>query len=136
MTVTPRASTPGRSSPRTDRRRHRIPRSCAYDSRGYQTGTIAAPSRARSKRATRRHVSLTVPAPRPRPTLPRLSPEAANHLGEALTRIRPDGPDALFVQPFGAEDATEFTASRNADGQFRVPVYADTHPAAALETAP
>ena len=27
---------------------------------------------------------------------------------------------ALFGRPFGAEDATEFTASRNADGQFRV----------------
>ena len=56
-----------------------------------------------------------------------------NPVGEALTRIRLTAPDALFVQPFGAEDATEFTASRNADGQFRVPVYADTHPAAALE---
>ena len=103
----------------------------AYDSRGYQTGTIAAPLARTLEAGHTTPVSLTVPAPRPLTYLD--FTEAANHLGEALTRIRLTAPDALFVQPFGAEDATEFTASRNADGQFRVPVYADTHPAAALE---
>ncbi|WP_300868946.1 fimbrillin family protein [uncultured Alistipes sp.] len=103
----------------------------AYDSRGYQTGTIAAPLARTLEAGHTTPVSLTVPAPRPLTYLD--FTEAANHLGEALTRIRLTAPDALFVRPFGAEDATEFTASRNADGQFRVPVYADTHPAAALE---